>query len=415
MIKTYQLLSMDQSLQHSIQDTTATRKIFELHKRIRAVAGGTSASKTISILIWLIDYCQSRVNYNKLCTVTSESFPHLSKGAVLDFQNIMKDRGYWKDDFWHDTKHIYTFETGNKLEFSPFDTYSKAHGSRRDVLFVNEGNNMPYNIVDQLMVRTRETVWLDWNPTNEFWFYTQMLGLREDIDFITLTYKDNEALDEQTVHEIESHKNNKAWWQVYGLGQLGTLEGRIYRDWIEIDDVPPEAQLVRRGLDFGYTNDPTVIMDIYRYNQGFVLDEMTYTKGLSNRTIAEIILNHNKCLTVADSAEPKSIDEIKNYGVNIIGAVKGPGSVYQGIQFVQAQQIYITKRSTKTLKAYRNYLFVTDKDGKITNDPDDTIHEWSNPMDAVRYGLDSFRERKKTVQPTSFGGIKSLYPEMGIA
>lgn len=407
---------MEVNLQHSIQDTTATRKIFGLKKRIRAVAGGTSASKTISILIWLIDYCQSRVNYNKLCTVTSESFPHLSKGAVLDFQNIMKDRGYWKDELWHDTKHIYTFETGNKLEFSPFDTYSKAHGSRRDVLFVNEGNNMPYNIVDQLMVRTRETVWLDWNPTNEFWFYTQMLGLREDIDFITLTYKDNEALDEITVKEIESHQNNKSWWTVYGLGQLGTLEGQIYKNWKIIDEVPPEAILVRRGLDYGYTNDPSVLEDIYKWNNSFIIDELLYAKGLSNRTIAEVILNQErKALTIADSSEPKSIQEMKDYGVNIIGAVKGAGSVYQGIQFVQAQDIYVTKRSVKTIKAQRNYLFIVDKDGKTINDPDDTIHEWSNPMDAVRYGLDSFRERKKVAQPTTFGGIRPLYPEMGNA
>lgn len=398
-----------------IEITTATRKVCALRKRIRAVAGGTSASKTISILMWCIDYCQSPENRNKLVTVTSESYPHLAKGAILDFQNIMKDRGYWRDELWHDTKHIYTFEAGNKLEFAPFDTYSKAHGSRRDVLFINEGNNMPYNIVDQLMVRTREIVWIDWNPTNEFWFYTEMLGLRDDIDFITLTYKDNEALDATTIHEIESHMNNKSWWQVYGLGQLGTIEGRIYKDWIEIEEVLEEARLVRRGLDFGFTNDPTVIVDIYRYNEGFVIDEMTYQKGLSNRTIAEIILNHEKILTVADSAEPKSIQEIADYGVNIIGAVKGAGSVYQGIQFVQDQKIYITKRSVKTLKAYRNYLFLVDKNGKITNEPDDTIHEWSNPMDAIRYGLDSFRERKPFVMPTSFGGVKPLYPEMGDA
>lgn len=399
-----------------IQYTTATRKVFELKKRIRAVAGGTSASKTISILLWLIDYCQTPQNINKLCTVTSESFPHLQKGAILDFQNIMKDRGYWNDELWHDTKHIYTFETGNKLEFAAFDTYSKAHGSRRDVLFVNEGNNLPYNIVDQLMVRTRETVWLDWNPTNEFWFYNQMLGLRDDIDFITLTYKDNEALDPTTIAEIEAHRNNKAWWQVYGLGQLGVLEGRIYSGWTELDEIPFEAMLVRRGLDFGYTNDPTVIVDIYKWNDGFVIDEILYEKALSNRTIADILNNQEQqALIIADSAEPKSIDEIKNYGVKIMGATKGAGSVYQGIQFVQAQKIFITKRSVKTLKAYRNYLFMTDKTGVVTNEPDDTIHEWSNSMDAIRYGLDSFREKKPYVAPTSFGGIRPLYPELGNA
>lgn len=390
---------------HSISDTTATRKIFGLTKRIRAVAGGTSASKTISILIWLIDYCQTKQNREKLVTVTSESYPHLQKGAMLDFINIMRDRSYWKDDLWHDTKHVYTFETGNKLEFATFDTYSKAHGSRRDVLFINEGNNMNYNIVDQLMVRTREIVWIDWNPTNEFWFYTELLGHRDDIDFITLTYKDNEALDETTVKEIESHKNNKTWWTVYGEGQLGTVEGRIYRNWQEIDEIPEGAQLVRDGLDFGYSVDPTVIIDIYRYNNSFILDEVTYQKGLSNRSIADILSNRPRILVVADSAEPKSIDEIASYGIHIIGAKKGAGSVYQGIQYVQAQTISVTKRSTKTIKAYRNYMFSQDNNGKFTNDPDDTIHEWSNPMDAIRYGMDSLKATAPKPLPTTYGGV----------
>ncbi len=376
---------MEQNQQNrlqDIQDTTATQRIFELKKRIRAVAGGTSASKTISILIWLIDYCQSRKNVNKLTTVTSESYPHLLKGAILDFQNIMKNRRYWKDELWHDTRHEYTFETGNKLEFATFDTYSKAHGSRRDVLFVNEGNNMSYNIVDQLMVRTREIVWLDWNPTSEFWFYTDLLGVRDDIDFITLTYKDNEALDKSTISEIESHRENKMWWQVYGLGQLGEIESRIYK-----------ARLERRGLDFGYSNDPSALVDIYYYNGGYVLDEQLYQKGLSNKQIADVIKNLGTTLTIADSAEPKSIDEIKTYGVSIQPCVKGKDSVKQGIQYVQNQRISVTKRSTNLIKEYRNYLWETDKDGKIINEP---IGIFNHCMDAIRYGFDGLRG--KTVE-----------------
>ena len=395
------------------QDTTATRRIFELKKRISAVAGGTSASKTISIMIWLIDYCQTVQKGLKLATVTSESYPHLQKGAMLDFQNIMKDRGYWKDELWHDTKHIYSFETGNKLEFATFDTYSKAHGSRRDVLFVNEGNNMSYNIVDQLMVRTREKVWLDWNPTNEFWFYHEILGKRDDVDFITLTYKDNEALDEMTVKEIESHKDNRGWWQVYGLGQLGVLEGRIYKDWLEFDEVPEEAILRRYGLDFGYTNDPTVIVAIYYWNNMYIIDEVAYLKGLSNKSIADILDGRERAMVVADSAEPKSIDEIHGYGINIVGAKKGQGSVYQGIQWVQGLKVGITKRSVKTLKAYRNYLFFVDKNGVVTNDPDDTIHEWSNSMDAIRYGLDSFRPLEPIVQDNDTGGVQPYIAGIG--
>jgi phage terminase large subunit len=322
-------------------------------------------------------------------TVVSESYPHLEKGVMLDFQLIMKDRGYWKDECWHGTKHDYTFETGCRMEFFSVDTYGKAHGPRRDVLFINECNNLDYKIVDQLITRTREIVWLDWNPSEEFWFYTEMLNRRDDIDFITLTYKDNEALDESTIKEIESHKLNKNWWTVYGLGQLGAIEGRIYRNWKIIDDIPHEARLERRGLDFGYTNDPTALIDIYAYNGGLIFDELLYQKGLSNKQIADII-NHQECkvLTIGDSAEPKSIDEINEYGVMITGAQKGKDSVKQGIQYLQSQPISITKRSVNLIKEYRNYMWMTDKNDRIINEP---IDLWNHGMDAIRYGTEGLR------------------------
>ena len=367
------------------------RRIFSLKKRIRAIGGGTAASKTISILVWLIDYGQS--TENEIMTVVAESYPHLNLGAMRDFKNIMISHGYWNDKSWNESSHTYTFPRKTILEFISFDKFGKAHGPRRDILFLNEANNIPYNIADQLFTRTRKIVWLDWNPSEEFWFYTEILGKREDVDFITLTYKDNEALDEVTIREIESHRENKQWWQVYGLGQLGDLEGKIYRDWQIIDEIPHEARLERRGLDFGYSNDPTSIASIYKYNDGFIVDEETYQKGLSNKQIVDIIKNlpQSQTMIIADSSEPKSIDEIKSYGINIYPAIKGQGSVNQGIQFVQGQRISITKRSVNGIKEYRNYLWKTDKDGKITNDPGEVFNHF---MDAIRYGLDSYRPRR---------------------
>ena len=388
--------------------TTATKKVADLDKRIRAVAGGTSASKTISILFWLIAYGQTKFKREKLITVTSESYPHLLGGAIQDFQSIMQDKGYWKDSRWvRNPRTQYTFETGNKIEFVTFDSYGKAHGGRRDVLFINEGNYMPYNIVDQLIVRTRETVWMDWNPTSEFWFYNEMLGRRNDIDFITLTYKDNEALDQATVTEIESHKYNLGWWQVYGLGQLGDLQGRIFTGWEVIDSIPKEARLVRYGLDFGYTNDPTASDAIYIYNGTFIIDEVIHNKGLSNRQIADNFLNIPRALIVADSAEPKSIDELREYGLNIIGAQKGKDSVNQGIQYVQDQKIFITRRSINTLKEYRNYLWITDKDGTIINEPSPI---WNHHMDDIRYGMESLKATAPRPPQTDFGGVKPYIP-----
>lgn len=369
----------------AFQDTTATQKIFSLNKRIRAVAGGTSASKTISILVWLIDYAQS--TKDELVSVVSESFPHLEKGAMKDFKDIMRAQGYWNEDEWHDTKHTYTFHTGSKIEFFSVDTYGKAHGPRRDVLFINEANNLDYVIADQLMTRTRKLVWLDWNPSSEFWFYSEILPHREDLDFITLTYKDNEALDEATIKEIEAHKNNKQWWMVYGLGQLGVIEARIYKNWQIIDDLPFEARLERYGLDFGYTNDPTAIIALYKHNGGYILDEIAYERGLSNKQIADIFgMQTERAMVIADSSEPKSIDELRNvHKLFILPAKKGPGSVNQGIQFVQDQRISVTRRSVNILKEFRSYLWETDLSGKIINVP---VGGLDHCMDAIRYAFE---------------------------
>jgi phage terminase large subunit len=320
-------------------------------------------------------------------SVVSESFPHLKRGAIRDFKNIMETQGYWNDERWNETDKIYTFETETKLEFFSADQPGKVRGPRRDVLFINEANNISYETYTQLEIRTREIIFCDWNPVQEFWWYTEVMP-KQDVDFLILTYQDNEALELEVVKAIEARKDNKNWWKVYGLGELGEVEGKIFKDWQIIDEIPHEARLERYGLDFGYSNDPTAIVAIYRYNGGFILDEITYQKGLSNKQIADILLNQPKALVVADSAEPKSIDEIMSYGVSILPSQKGQGSVLQGIQWVQDQRISITKRSVNGIREYRNYMWQTDKDGKILNVPDVGFDHFN---DALRYGLESFK------------------------
>ncbi len=376
------------------KNTTSMRKVFGLSKRIRAVCGGTSASKTISILVWLIDYCQT--HQKKSVWVVSESVPHLKLGAIQDFKNIMVGHGYWNQKNWNATDYIYNFETGCYIKFSSVDTYGKAHGPRRDVLFLNECNNLRWDIVDQLMVRTREVVWVDWNPTTEFWFYTDILGKRDDVDFLTLTYKDNEALDERTVQEIESHRNNKNWWRVYGEGKLGEVEGRIYTGWRLVDEIPFEARLEGYGLDFGYTNDPTAIVAVYYYNGGYILDEKCYRKGMLNSQIADLLKNLPYGLVVADSAEPKSIDEIAGYGVAITAVEKGAGSINRGIDWVKEQKISVTKNSTNLLKEYRSYLWKTNREGKTINTPEGGF---DHALDAVRYRLYSLKPKEIIEEP----------------
>lgn len=365
--------------------TTATHKLQKLTKRIRGVSGGTSASKTVSIILILIDYAQS--HRNQLISIVSESFPHLKRGAIRDFSSIMQEQGYWKEQAWNKTDYIYTFETGSIIEFFSADQPGKVRGPRRDVLFINEANNISYETYTQLEVRTKKVIWLDWNPVSEFWWYTDVMN-KSDTDFLVLTYRDNEALDPAIVEAIESRKGNKNWWLVYGEGQLGEAEGRIYTGWGILDAVPDSARLERYGLDFGYSNDITAIVSVHKWNNSFVLDQVLHQKGLSNKQIADVLLNNPKCLVVADSAEPKSIDEIASYGVPIVASNKGKGSVNQGIQYVQFQKIFVTKRSVDILKEYRNYLWMTDKEGKIINEPSPI---WNHQMDAVRYALESFK------------------------
>lgn len=370
--------------------TTALRKIAKLNKRIHGIQGGTSASKTISILQILIDKCQ-RDKTPQLTSVTSETIPHLKRGAIRDFKSIMMEHNYWNDKLWNATDFTYTFETGTQLEFFSLDMPHKVRGPRRKRLFINEANNIPYETFDQIEVRTEDEIYLDWNPVAEFWWHEGGEGYsavrdREDADELILTYKDNEGLPKNIVNSIESRMDNARWWKVYGLGLLGEVEGRIYKDWKLIDEIPHEAKLERYALDFGYTNDPTAIIAIYRYDGGFILDEVAYQKGLLNSDIIGILKNNDHAIVVADSAEPKSIDEISMHGITCIPSKKGPGSVNQGIDAVQQQRISITKRSVSTIKEYRNYLWMEDKDGKVINEPS-PINNHS--MDAVRYGISS--------------------------
>jgi phage terminase large subunit len=384
------------------QATTATKKIANIKSKIRAVQGGTSSSKTISILLYLIDKAQ-RDKVPTLTSIISESVPHLRRGALRDFKNIMKGHNYWKEDRWSETNKTYKFETGSEIEFFPADDDSKLRGGRRDRAFLNEANNIKFNSFEEIEVRTKEFIFLDWNPVSEFWFYTEVLGKRDDVEHIILTYLDNEAVPDEIKNSIEQRRNRKGWWQVFGLGQLGEVEGKIYKDWQIIDTIPHEARLERYGLDFGYSNDPTAIIAVYYYNGGYIFDEICFMKGLSNKQIADVLNNYPPALVIADSAEPKSIDELKLYGINVAPANKGKGSVNQGIQYVQDQKCSMTKRSVNIIKEYRNYLWDTDKDGKILNVPEGGF---DHTLDAIRYALESFVPYEETYDEFSLYSSK---------
>lgn len=373
--------------------TTALRKIQALDKRLRIVQGGSSASKTYSILILLIDLAQ-RDERPTLTSIVSETFPHLKRGPMRDFLEILGELNLFKPKSWNKTDYVYTFETGSKIEFFSADQPGKVRGPRRNRLFINEANNVPFETFEQLEIRTNEFIFIDYNPVADFWVNEEIFGKRDDYDHIVLTYKDNEALDESIVKALEARKDRPNFWKVYGLGEFGELEGKIYRGWQIVDEIPHEARLERRGLDFGYSIDPTTLVDVYYFNGGYILDEQLYQTGMSNKKIADFILDleHPETLVIADSAEPKSIDEIYSYGVNIRAANKGRDSVRQGIQFMQDLPISVTKRSINLIKEYRNYTWATDRLGKIItpNIPEDAFNHL---LDASRYALSSLERR----------------------
>lgn len=402
-------------------ETTATKKVVGLNKRIRLLAGGTSASKTISVLLYLIARAQSDKTPT-LTSVVSESFPHLKRGAMRDFLNILQTHNYYVDSRWNKSDYTYTFETGSKIEFFSADMPSKVRGPRRDRLFCNEVNNIAKESWEQLLLRTREFAIADWNPTTDFFMYEDY-GLHDehdvpyaddvDTDFLILTYKDNESLEPAIVNEIEKRQINKQWFRVYGEGKRGEVEGKIFKGWKLIDDIPHEARLERRGLDFGYTNDPTVIVNIYYYNGGYILDEVVYRTGMLNKDIGDMLLAQPSpnTLTIADSAEKKSIDEIAMRGIPIIGVIKRPGYVRRNsenslIDWVQTQQISITKRSTNLIKSYRNFMWATDKEGNFLNEYD---HFWSDGMMATIYGLSNFQPQPDSTELATSGNITSLW------
>lgn len=356
-----------------------TSRGFLQNKRYIVNSGGTRSGKTHATLSVLFHIANSR---NVLISVVSETFPHLRKGAIRDFKEILEQMNVWQDEYWNKSESTYTIPHKGTIEFFSADTSDKVHGPERDILFINEGQNVPYEIVRHLLVRTTGAVFIDFNPTREFWVHDY---IKEDTRtlWIHSTYLDNPFLSKEQVYEIEKNKVNKQWWAVYGEGKIAESDGAVYSGWKLIDYIPTEARLVRYGLDFGYTNDPTSVIGIYKYNDEIILDEVLYRKGMNNSEIAKFIKNLPEALVIADSAEPKSIDELQLYGVDIIPATKGQGSVNQGIDAVKTKKISLTKSSTNTIKEYRNYLWKV-KDEKRLNVPEDLFN---HSMDAIRYAI----------------------------
>lgn len=381
--------------------TTALNKIEELILEptfYKVIQGGMRAGKTVAIMMLLTGYAESYPN-SKI-TVVGQSYNHLKDGAIDDFKKIMQGTNRWEDDKFNKSELNYEFINGSVMQFRSIDKM-KAHGLSRDVLFVNEANAFTYETFDQLASRTTDFVIVDYNPTSKFWAHEELVeGKHKDrTSFIILTYKDNEALSKQIIENIESHKPQNGeepsnYWTVYGLGQIGSLEGNIYQGWQEVStEELYKGKLVRYGLDFGFSNDESALVAIYELEGNIIgIDEILYKKGILGSQYAEILKSHNidpNVLIVADAARPEIIAEIKNNGFRCIGADKNAGSVKRGIDRVAQKQVLYHGANLK--REYLSYAWRKKRTGEVLDEPQDGN---DHLMDALRYAIDDLSKKR---------------------
>lgn len=382
--------------------TTALNKIEELILEptfYKVIQGGMRAGKTVAIMMLLTGYAESYPN-SKI-TVVGQSYNHLKDGAVDDFKKIMQGTNRWEDDKFNKSELNYEFINGSVMQFRSIDKM-KAHGLSRDVLFVNEANAFTYETFDQLASRTTDFVIVDYNPTSEFWAHKELVEgkHKERTSFIILTYKDNEALSKQIIENIESRKPKPGeepsnYWTVYGLGQIGSLEGNVFEGWCEMgaEEIKREGKLIRYGLDFGFSNDETAMVAAYDMGDNKLgLIELVYEKGLLGSQYApkfESIGIDPNILIVADSARPEIIAEIKHSGFRIVGADKNPGSVLRSIDYLKQYQVFYCGKNLK--QEYLAYAWRKKRTGEILDEPQDGN---DHCVDCCRYiALDLKRHR----------------------
>lgn len=364
--------------------TTKTYRDIESGRKIILLRGGTRSSKSYTAIQWLI--VQALSNENIMVSVVRKSFPSLRISALRDFRSIMEGLGIWDEYRWLGTEHCYTFENGSQIEFMSIDNAEKRKGTKRDYLFIDEANELEYNDFFQLFIRTTTKTILAYNPSFSklHWIYTQLATHPEADEFVS-TYKDNPFLDESLVTEIERLKNiSPSYYQIYGLGDFGATEGLVFDNTTIIDKLPDDAELICYGIDFGFTNDPTAMVGLFKWNGEIVLHELLYKKGMLSgdiaRHIQQIYESYGKAQVIADSADPRLIDEIFRYGVNIKKVVKP--TIEYSIELMKKQRLNLTKQSANMINEFYGYVYMKDKNGNNTNQPVDYNN---HIIDASRY------------------------------
>jgi phage terminase large subunit len=367
----------------SIKTNKVFRHLEESAAKIVVQQGGTRSGKTYNIILWIIfSYCQK--NEGKIITICRKTYPALRGTVMRDFLTILKDHEIYSEEDHSKTASEYKLN-GNTIEFISLDMPQKIRGRKRDLLFANEANELNFEDWQQLLFRTNEKVIIDFNPSEEFhWIYDHVLP-RKDVEFYQTTYKDNPFLGAEIKAEIERLKDiDENYWRVYGLGERGQAKSLVYT-FTTIKEIPKEAKLVSYGLDFGYSSDPTSLVRTYILGDDMYVDELLYRTGMTNQDIANEmkVLGLDRSNEVfADSAEPKSIEEIYRMGWNVKPTIKG--SINIGIDIIRRYKLHATESSFNLIKELRNYKYIEDKNGQMTNKP---VDNFNHALDALRYSV----------------------------
>jgi phage terminase large subunit len=343
--------------------------------------GGTSSGKTYSILQNL--FLHAIENDRCIITVAGQDIPNLKVGPIRDAHNIVDNTEGLNNYIleYNKSDRVFTFVNGSIIEFKSYDDAQDAKQGKRDYLFLNEANGVDKIIWDELYIRTKKKSYIDYNPNNEFWVHTELIG-KPNVTLIISDHRHNTFLD-QKIHDKIEAIDDPELYKVYARGLTGKLEGVIFRDYNIVSGVDPDAKLIGYGLDFGFSNDPTALVALYSQSGELVIDELIYDRGLLNIRISDLMreLGVNGRI-IADSAEPKSIAELGAYGWQIEGAKKGPDSIRQSINTLKRYKLNVTQRSSNLKKELNGYKWKQNKDGKLDNEPVDFLN---HAIDALRY------------------------------
>ena len=366
-----------------IKATTVFQKNWETNTRYVVNIGGSRSTKTYSILQLLIVKAIESTE-PLVISIVRKSLPSLRISVMRDFFDILKQLDLYNVESHNKTENTYLLNN-TLIEFFSIDDAQKRRGSKRDILFINEANELTYEDFFQLNIRTTNQIFLDFNPSEQFW-YNDKLQNRDDLTIIHSTYKDNPYLNPEQINEIERLQfTDLQYYQIYALGEFAGGMDLVYQ-YIPIDDIPVDsAKLVGLGMDYGFTNDPTTLVEVWKDNDSIYLNELLYERNLTNQDIADKLSEYGVdryIEIIADSAEPKSIEEIRRMGFNIKPAQKGPDSILNGIDILKRKRIHVTKQSVNLIKELNNYKWIVDKNGNKLNKP---VDAFNHALDAVRY------------------------------